>query len=155
MAYRNAPYTRAVVSMSSVAIQPLDEDHSTEQEIAMSPTNTENLKDHLGEASSHLKTAASAAGVAIKGAAGAASDELRIGKASVRAELSDTALSGLAAAESGGAAAKEQVDALMDKGKDLIDSAAELIRERPLASFGVAFAAGWIIAKLGRSGNGE
>ena len=29
---------------------------------------------------------------------------------------------------------------------------AELIRERPLASFGVAFAAGWIIAKLARSG---
>ena len=63
----------------------------------------------------------------------------------------DSALSGLAAAELGGAAAKEQVDALMDKGKDLIDSAADLIRERPLASFGVAFAAGWIIAKLARS----
>ena len=31
------------------------------------------------------------------------------------------------------------------------DSAADLIRERPLASFGVAFAAGWIIAKLARS----
>ena len=110
----------------------------------MSPTNTENLKEHLGEAGSHLKSAASAAG--------AATDELRIGKANVKAELSDTALSGLAAAEFGGAAAKEQVDALMDKGKDLVDSAAELIRERPLASFGVAFAAGWIIAKLARSG---
>ncbi|GAB3042729.1 hypothetical protein [Stenotrophomonas tumulicola] len=118
----------------------------------MSPTNTENLKDHLGEASAHLKTAANAAGGAIKGAAGAAGDELRIGKANVKAELSDTALSGLAAAEFGGAAAKEQVDALMDKGKDLVDSAAELIRERPLASFGVAFAAGWLIAKLARSG---
>ena len=116
----------------------------------MSPTNTENLKEHLGEAGSHLKQAASAAGGAIKGATGAATDELRIGKANVKAELSDSALSGLAAAEFGGAAAKEQVDALMDKGKDLIDSAAELIRERPLASFGVAFATGWIIAKLAR-----
>ena len=46
----------------------------------------------------------------------------------------------------------EQMDVLMDKGRDLIDSAAELIRERPLAAFGVAFAAGWIIAKLARSG---
>jgi ElaB/YqjD/DUF883 family membrane-anchored ribosome-binding protein len=118
----------------------------------MSPTNTENLKEHLGEAGSHLQSAATAAGGAIKGATGAAGDELRIGKANVKAELSDTALSGLAAAEFGGAAAKEQVDALMDKGKDLVDSAAELIRERPLASFGVAFAAGWIIAKLARSG---
>ncbi|MBD8637174.1 hypothetical protein ABRP17_009845 [Stenotrophomonas sp. WHRI 8082] len=119
----------------------------------MSPTNTENLKDQLGEASTHLKSAANAAGGAIKGAAGAAGDELRIGKANVKAELSDTALSGLAAAEFGGAAAKEQVDALMDKGKDLVDSAAELIRERPLASFGVAFAAGWLIAKFANSGS--
>lgn len=121
----------------------------------MSPTNTDNMKEHLGEAGSHLKSAASAAGQAVKGAAGAAGDELRLGKANLKSELSDSALSGLAAAELGGAAAKEQVDALMDKGKDLIDSAAELIRERPLASFGVAFAAGWIIAKLGRSGNDQ
>ena len=117
----------------------------------MSPTNTENMKEHLGEAGAHLKSAASAAGSAVKGATGAAADELRLGKANMKAELSDSALSGLAAAELGGAAAKEQVDALMDKGKDLIDSAADLIRERPLASFGVAFAAGWIIAKLARS----
>jgi hypothetical protein len=41
----------------------------------------------------------------------------------------------------------------MDKGRDLIDSASDLIRERPLASFGMAFAAGWIIAKLARSGD--
>lgn len=117
----------------------------------MNPTNTEQLKDNLSEAGYHLKSAASAAGGAVKGAAAAAGDELKLGKASVKAELSDSALAGLSAAEFGGAAAKEQVDALLDKGKDLIDSAAELIRERPLASFGVAFAAGWIIAKLARS----
>ncbi|MCL7714567.1 hypothetical protein [Stenotrophomonas mori] len=117
----------------------------------MSPTNTDNMKEHLGDAGTHLKSAAKAAGSAVKGAADAAGDELRLGKANMKAELSDSALSGLAAAELGGAAAKEQMDALMDKGKDLVDSAADLIRERPLASFGVAFAAGWIIAKLARS----
>lgn len=117
-----------------------------------SPTNTENLKENLSETGSHLKSAASAAGEAIKGAASAAGDELRLGKANVKSELADGALSGIAAAEVSGAAAKEQMDALMDKGRDLIDSAADLIRERPLASFGVAFAAGWIIAKLARSG---
>ena len=116
------------------------------------PTATDAVKSNLSEAGSHLKSAASAAGEALKGAAGSASDELKLGKANVTAELADSALSGLAAAEHGGAAAKEQVDALMDKGRDLIDSAADLIRERPLASFGVAFAAGWIIAKLARSG---
>lgn len=117
------------------------------------PTATDAVKSNLSEAGSHLKSAASAAGEALKGAAGSASDELKLGKANVTAELADSALSGIAAAEHGGAAAKEQVDALMDKGRDLIDSAADLIRERPLASFGVAFAAGWIIAKLARSGS--
>ncbi len=121
----------------------------------MSPTATDQVKSNLGEAGSHLKSAASAAGGAVKNAAGAAGDELRLGKASVKSELADSALAGIAAAEQGGAAAREQVDALMDKGRDLIDSAAELIRERPLASFGVAFAAGWIIAKLARSGGGS
>ncbi|WP_454828821.1 hypothetical protein [Pseudoxanthomonas wuyuanensis] len=119
------------------------------------PTATDAVKENLGEAGSHLKSAASAAGEAIKGAASAASEELKLGKANVKSELADSGLAGLAAAESGGAAAKEQVDALMDKGRDLIDSAADLIRERPLASFGVAFAAGWIIAKLARSGGGD
>ena len=114
-------------------------------------TRTEALKSNLGETGSHLKSAATAAGGAIKGAASVAAEELKLGAAQAKAELADGALSGIAAAEAGGAAAKEQVDALMDKGRDLIDSAAELIRERPLASFGVAFAAGWIIAKLARS----
>src|SRR5690606_17859173 len=49
----------------------------------------------------------------------------------------------------------EQVDQLLEKGRDLIDSAADLIRERPIASFGVAFAAGWITAQLARRSSGE
>ncbi|MUV13481.1 hypothetical protein [Noviluteimonas gilva] len=123
----------------------------------MSPDNngraTENVKADLGEAGQHFKGAAVAAGDAIKGAATAAGDEMRLGKAQMKAELADGTLSSISAAENLGAASREQVDAIMDKGRDLIDSAAELIRERPLASFGVAFAAGWIIAKLGRSGD--
>ena len=108
------------------------------------------LKGSLGEAGDHLKRAARDAGDALKGAAGAAGDELRLGKAHVKADLSDSALAGLTAAEQASLAAREQADVLMDKGRDMIDSAAELIRERPLAAFGAAFAAGWIISKLGR-----
>ena len=119
----------------------------------MSPTNTDGMKSHLGEAGSHLRQAATDTGEALRNAAGAAADELRLGKANVKADLADGAFAGLTAAEQAGGAAKEQMDVLMDKGRDLIDSAAELIRERPLASFGVAFAAGWIIAKLARSGD--
>ena len=119
----------------------------------MTPTATDNMKSSLGETGSHLKQAAGHAGEALKGAAAAAGDEMRLGKAQMKSDLADGALSGIAALEQAGAASREQVDALMDKGRDLIDSASELIRERPLASFGVAFAAGWIIAKLARSGD--
>ena len=116
----------------------------------MSPTASDNMKASLGETGSHLRQAAGHAGEAIKGAASAAGDEVRLGKAQMKSELADGALSGIAALEQAGAASREQMDALMGKGRDLIDSASELIRERPLASFGVAFAAGWIIAKLAR-----
>lgn len=119
----------------------------------MSPNATDNMKSSLGEAGAHLKQAASAAGDALKGAASAAGDEARLGRAQMKAELADGALSGIAALENAGAASMEQVDVLMDKGRDLIESASDLIRERPLASFGMAFAAGWIIAKLARSGD--
>lgn len=112
---------------------------------------TGSVKTNLGQAGSHLKQAGSHAGVAVKNAASAAGDELRLGRANVKSELAETALSGIAAAEQATAAGREQVDALMDKGRDLLESASELIRERPLASFGVAFATGWIIAKLARS----
>ena len=112
---------------------------------------TEAVKSNLGEAGSHLKQAAVVAGSALKGAASAAGDEVRLGKAEVKSELAQGALNSINAAEHLGAAAGEQMDVLMDKGRDLIDSAAELIRERPLAAFGAAFAAGWIISKLGRS----
>ncbi|MGH8031794.1 MAG: hypothetical protein ACREO8_05350 [Luteimonas sp.] len=116
----------------------------------MNPTATETMKSNLGEAGSHLKDAANHAGEAIRSAAAQIGGETRVGKAQVTADLADSALAGIAAFEEGGSAAREQVDQLMDKGRDLIDSAADLIRERPLASFGVAFAAGWIIAKLAR-----
>lgn len=110
-------------------------------------------KSNLGEAGERLRQAARDTGDALKGAAEAAADELRLGSANVKADLADSALAGIAAAERAGDAARERVDVLMDKGRDLMDDAAELIRERPLASFGVALAAGWVIARLLRGGS--
>ena len=111
------------------------------------------VKDNLSQASGHIKQAASHAGDSIKGAAAAAGDELRLGKANMKAELADGAVAGINAAEQMGAAAKEQMDALMGKGRDMVDSAADLIRERPLTAFGIALAAGWVISRLARSGS--
>ncbi|AXK72876.1 hypothetical protein DWG18_11695 [Lysobacter sp. TY2-98] len=111
---------------------------------------TGTFRSNLGEAGGSLKQAAVDTGDALKNAAIAAGEELRVGKANLKADLADSALAGIAAAELAGGAAREQMDQLMDKGRDLLDSAAELVRERPLVSFGVAFAAGWMIAKLAR-----
>ena len=119
----------------------------------MSANATESVKSNLGEAGSHLKQAAIDAGDTLRNVAGVAGEEMRLGKAHVKADLADGALAGLAAVEQAGAATGEHVDQLMEKGRDLIDSAASLLRERPLASFGMAFATGWIIAKLARSGD--
>lgn len=105
---------------------------------------------NLAEAGGSLKQAAVDTGDALRNAAVAAGEELRVGKANLKADLADSAIAGIAAAEVAGSAAREQVDVLMDKGRDLVDSAAELIRERPLVSFGVAFATGWVLAKLAR-----
>lgn len=120
---------------------------------ANSPSATDALKSNLGEAGTHLKESAAAASETLKGAARLSGDDFKLGKAELKAGLADTGLAALAAAEALPPATREQVDMLMEKGEDLIDSAAELIRERPLAAFGMAFATGWIIAKLGRSGS--
>ena len=133
------------------------------------------LKDAAGHAGDALKGAASAAGdemrlgkAQVKGdladsalsgiaaleQAGAAIDPRLAGAtfAELPAAQRQAGLP-LATSSTSTPASREQMDALMDKSRDLIDSASELIRERPLASFGVAFAAGWIIAKLARSGD--
>lgn len=123
------------------------------KETMMSPTHTDNLKSNLSEAGGHLKQAAVDTADAVRGAAAAAGEEMRLGKAHLKADLADGAIAGLSALEQAAGAGSEQVDQLMEKGRDLIDSAADLIRERPIASFGAAFAAGWIIAKLARSGD--
>ncbi|HZH44895.1 MAG TPA: hypothetical protein VEY50_12510 [Lysobacter sp.] len=100
-----------------------------------------------------MAQAARDAGTTLRGAASAAGEELKIGGKAVKADLADGALEGIAAAEQAAEVARQQMDVLMDKGRDLMDSAAEMIRARPLASFGVAFAAGWLIAKMARGGS--
>ena len=78
-------------------------------------------KGHLGEAGEALKAGAAEA---LESGAAAASE--------ARAEL-DAKLQGL-----------------LDQGKGLLTQAEDLIRAKPLAAFGVAFAAGYLIAALTR-----
>lgn len=109
------------------------------------------VKAHLKESGEHLRQAASLAGTSARHAAEAARDELRAGGEAVREELEEARKAGRAAAQEAREAADEKFEAALGKGREFLASAEALIRERPLAAFGVAFAAGWIISKLGRS----
>ena len=109
---------------------------------------------HLYEAKERLKDAAVAAGSAVKNAAGsaaaAARDGLSESRDSIQSPLSDAANAASVAASEAKAAASAEIDQLVGKGKELWTSAEDLIRKRPVAAFGTALAAGWIIAKLMR-----
>jgi ElaB/YqjD/DUF883 family membrane-anchored ribosome-binding protein len=73
-------------------------------------------------------------------------------------EARDAFKSGVSEAlDAGGAAAREakaeldeKLQGLLDQGKGMLTQAEDLIRSKPLASFGVAFAAGYLVAALTR-----
>ena len=73
-----------------------------------------------------------------------ARDQLTVG-------VADAVDSGMEAARTAKAVIDQKLEGLIDSGKDVIDQAEELIRTRPWVSFGTAFAAGYLIAKLTRS----
>jgi len=102
---------------------------------------------HLYEAKERLKDAATAAGTVVKNVASSAVSE---GRERIGEPLSDVRSAAGAAAERAGHAVSAEFDVLVDKGKELWGSAEELIRKRPVAAFGTAFAVGWLIAKLAR-----
>lgn len=91
--------------------------------MATQTTAQNSIGKHVGAAANDLKDAASMTGAAVR----------------------DSAKAGALRAK---AAAGDSMDTVMNKSRELIDSTGQLIRERPLAAFGVAVAAGWLIAKI-------
>ena len=73
-----------------------------------------------------------------------ARDQLTVG-------VADAVDSGMEAARTAKAMLDQKLEGLIDSGKDVIDQAEDLIKTRPWVSFGAAFAAGYLIAKLTRS----
>lgn len=87
-------------------------------------------KTHLRSAGEHL---------------GLARDHITVG-------VADAVNSGMDAAREAKAELDVKLEKMMEQGKDLLGQAEDLIRSKPLASFGIAFAAGFVIAKLTRRG---
>ena len=84
-------------------------------------------------------------------AVGSALDKAALARDHITVGVADAVNSGVEAAKNAKAVLDEKLEGLIDSGKDVIDQAEDLIRSRPWVSFGAAFAAGYLIAKLTRS----
>ena len=84
-------------------------------------------------------------------AVSAAIDKAALARDHITVGVADAVNSGVDAARNAKAILDEKLEGLIDSGKDVIDQAEDLIRSRPWVSFGAAFAAGYLIAKLTRS----
>ncbi|HEX5693382.1 MAG TPA: hypothetical protein VFY00_02045 [Arenimonas sp.] len=93
----------------------------------MSPTQPETPR-HIDQAKENL---------------GDARDALKSG-------VNEALEAGAAAAHEARAELDEKLQGLLDQGRGMLNQAEDLIRSKPLASFGVAFAAGYLIAALTR-----
>ena len=78
-------------------------------------------------------------------------DQAALARDQITVGVADAVESGMDAARGAKAALDEKLEGLIDSGKDLLGQAEELIRTRPWASAGAAFAAGYLIAKLTQS----
>lgn len=107
-------------------------------------------REKLSEAGAHLKSAANLAGTSARHAAEAAASELKVGREAVKDELGEAGKAGRAAAQEAREVASEQVEVALSKGREFLSATEALIREKPLAAFGVAFAAGFLLSRLAR-----
>ena len=78
-------------------------------------------------------------------------DKAALARDHITVGVADTVNNGVEAAKNAKAVLDKKLERLIDSGKDVIDQAEDLIRTRPWVSFGAAFAAGYLIAKLTRS----
>lgn len=79
-----------------------------------------------------------------------AKDSLGEAREALASGVSDALDAGAAAAREAKAELDEKLHGLLDQGKAMLGQAEDLIRSKPLASFGVAFAAGYLVAALTR-----
>lgn len=93
----------------------------------MSPSQTEKPR-HIDQARENL---------------GEARDALKAG-------VGEAMEAGAAAAKEARAELDEKLQGLLEQGRGMLDQAEDLIRSKPLASFGIAFAAGYLVAALTR-----
>lgn len=80
----------------------------------------------------------------------AAKENLGDARDALKSGVTDALDAGASAAREAKAELDEKLQGLLDQGKGMLTQAEDLIRSKPLASFGVAFAAGYLVAALTR-----
>lgn len=80
----------------------------------------------------------------------AAKENLGEARDALKSGVTDALDATAAAANEAKAELEDKLQGLLDQGKGMLTQAEELIRSKPLASFGVAFAAGYLVAALTR-----
>ncbi|MFY2762914.1 hypothetical protein [Arenimonas sp. MALMAid1274] len=79
-----------------------------------------------------------------------AKENLGEARDALKSGVSEALDASAAAAREAKAEIDEKLHGLLDQGKAMLGQAEDLIRSKPLASFGVAFAAGYLVAALTR-----
>ena len=80
----------------------------------------------------------------------AAKDNLGEAKDAIKAGVTEAIDAGAAAAREAKLELDDKLQSLLDKGREMLGDAEQLIRDKPLPAFGVAFAAGYLLAALTR-----
>ena len=80
----------------------------------------------------------------------AAKENLGDARDALKTGVNDALGATAAAANEAKAELEDKLQGLLDQGKGMLTQAEDLIRSKPLASFGVAFAAGYLVAALTR-----
>lgn len=80
----------------------------------------------------------------------AAKENLGEARDALKSGVTDAFDATAAAASEAKAEIEDKLQGLLDQGKGMLTQAEDLIRSKPLASFGVAFAAGYLVAALTR-----
>lgn len=120
---------------------------------------------HLGQARDHLSSGVKEARADFSGGVGQAREHLSSGLKEARADFASGAgqardhitvgmADAMSASRDAAREAKAELDdkfeKLLGQSKDLFAQAEDLIRSRPWTTFGAAFAAGYLIARLSR-----
>jgi len=103
---------------------------------------------HLKSAGEHLQTAARKAATALPEVNAAATKALKEGYADVAPELAAAKQEALEAGSAAVANSEQAWRDIVSQGKSVLERSEQFVRERPLASVGLAVAGGYLLSRL-------